>query len=201
MDVHVRSLAGQWQWLDELCAASLNSCGPASDALRKTTNVAGPECSGSYPPGPDCGTNVVALQEAFGIQPTSVQTDADVATSLVKFWTDGSAVIIHCQTGEFQDTQYRGDRAAVNAFELRSIPQQEEGCPCLGDLNADEQVDLDDLQAVAGILLDAGSPFIVPVGEGDCGDLNTDLQVDLDDLQAVAGILLDAGSPFIVPCP
>ena len=109
-------------------------------------------------------------------------------------------MIIHCQTGELQDSQYRGDRAAVNAFELRSIPQEEEGCPCLGDLNADEQVDLDDLQAVAGILLDAGSPFIVPVGEGHCGDLNTDLQVDLDDLQAVAGILLDAGSPFIVDC-
>jgi len=203
MDVHVRSLAGQWEWLsEELCPASLSSCGPAGDALRKTTGVAGPECSGNVadPPGPDCGTNVVALQEAFGIQPTSTQTDAEVATSTVRFWTDGSAVIIHCQTGQLQDSQYRGDRAALNAFELRSIPQQEEGCPCLGDLNADEQVDLEDLQGLAGILLDAGSPFVVPVEEGYCGDLNNDLQVDLDDLQTVAGILLDAGSPFIVQC-
>ena len=31
-----------------------------------------------------------------------------------------------------------------------------------GDLNSDEQIDLDDLQAVAGILLEAGSPFVVP---------------------------------------
>jgi len=53
---------------------------------------------------------------------------------------------------------------------------------------------------VAGILLQAGSPFVVPVEEGHCGNMNDDLQIDLEDLQAVAGILLDAGSPFIVPC-
>jgi len=74
------------------------------------------------------------------------------------------------------------------------------GCVCPGDLNADDQIDLDDLQEVAGILLDAGSPFIMTVEEGHCADLNEDGQVDLDDLQAVAGILLDAGSPFIVTC-
>ena len=74
------------------------------------------------------------------------------------------------------------------------------GCPCFGNLNADDQVDLDDLQAVAGILLDAGSPFVVEVEAGHCGNMNDDLQIDLEDLQAVAGILLDAGSPFIAPC-
>jgi len=162
LDVHVRSLSGQWEWLrEELCEASLSACGPAGDALRKTTGLAD-GCTGNEDaPGVDCGTNVLALQEAFGIQPTSTQIDAEVATSTVRFWTDGSAVIIHCQTGQLQDSQYRGDRAAVNAFELRSIPQEEEGCSCLGDLNADKQVDLEDLQALAGILLDAGSPFIV----------------------------------------
>jgi hypothetical protein len=75
-----------------------------------------------------------------------------------------------------------------------------DGCPCIGDVNEDDQVDLDDLQAVAGILLDAGSPFIVEVEAGHCGNMNDDLQIDLDDLQAVAGILLDAGSPFVVMC-
>ena len=75
-----------------------------------------------------------------------------------------------------------------------------DGCPCIGDVNEDGQVDLDDLQAVAGILLDAGSPFIVEVEAGHCGNMNDDLQIDLDDLQAVAGILLDAGSPFVVSC-
>jgi len=74
------------------------------------------------------------------------------------------------------------------------------GCTCLGDLNADSQIDLEDLQAVAGILLEAGSPFVVPVEPGHCGNLNDDEQIDLEDLQALAGILLDAGSPFIVPC-
>jgi len=78
------------------------------------------------------------------------------------------------------------------------------GCQCPGDLNpspaGNGQIDLDDLQAVAGILLDAGSPFIVNVQADHCGDLNQDGQVDLDDLQAVARILLDGGSPFIVQC-
>jgi hypothetical protein len=63
-----------------------------------------------------------------------------------------------------------------------------------------EQIDLEDLQAVAGILLQAGSPFVVEVEAGHCGNMNDDLQIDLEDLQAVAGILLDAGSPFVVQC-
>jgi len=73
------------------------------------------------------------------------------------------------------------------------------GCSCLGDANEDGQIDLDDLQAIAGMLLDAGSPFIV-VDPPACADITGDGQADLDDLQAVAGILLDAGSPFIVSC-
>jgi len=76
----------------------------------------------------------------------------------------------------------------------------DQGCQCPGDVNGDGQVDLEDLQTVAGILLDVGSPFIVPVEPGHCGNLNGDEQVDLDDLQTVAGMLLDAGSPFVVPC-
>jgi len=34
-------------------------------------------------------------------------------------------------------------------------------CTCRGDMNTDGQIDLEDLQTLAGILLDAGSPFIV----------------------------------------
>ena len=74
-------------------------------------------------------------------------------------------------------------------------------CPCPGNVNRDTQVDLDDLQSVADILLAEGSPFVVLVGEGDCGDTNADGQIDLDDLQAVADILLAEGSPFVVACP
>ena len=36
---------------------------------------------------------------------------------------------------------------------------------CPGDMNDDSQVDLEDLQAIADILLDAGSPFVVPCSE------------------------------------
>jgi len=73
-------------------------------------------------------------------------------------------------------------------------------CACPGDVNGDGQVDLEDLQVAAGLLLDAGSPFIASVEPSDCGDLNDDEQIDLDDLQALADILLDGGSPFIVLC-
>jgi len=73
------------------------------------------------------------------------------------------------------------------------------GCVCAGDLNSDGQRDLDDLQAVAGILLDAGSPFVV-VDPPECADLNGDGQADLDDLQELAGILLEVGSPFVSQC-
>ena len=64
-------------------------------------------------------------------------------------------------------------------------------CSCLGDLNGDEMVDLEDLQATADILLDAGVPFIVPAGPDHCGELNGDGQIDLEDLQESAGWLLD----------
>jgi len=78
------------------------------------------------------------------------------------------------------------------------------GCSCPGNLDGGApqaaQIDLEDLQILAGMLLDAGSPFVVPVEAGHCGDLNADLQIDLEDLQALASVLLDGGSPFIVPC-
>ncbi len=74
---------------------------------------------------------------------------------------------------------------------------------CLGDLNGDDQIDLDDLADVEARLLEVGSPFIVHPWDEQwhaCGDMNEDHQMDLEDLQALAGILLEAGSPFIVPC-
>ena len=75
------------------------------------------------------------------------------------------------------------------------------GCVCPGDLNGDEQIDLDDLQALAGVLLGVGSPFVAPIPPAPlCTELTGDTQADLDDLQAVAGMLLKAGSPFVVLC-
>ena len=151
------------------------------------------------------GEGVQGLAEAYNIKVTSVLTDADVATSTIEFLTNGSDVLVVYDAG---DNSYadparpgrEGSKAILNAFELVSVGPVQRGCACPGNLTGDKQIDLDDLQAVAGILLDAGSPFIVSVDEGHCGDMNADGQVDLDDLQSVAGVLLDAGSPFIVPC-
>jgi hypothetical protein len=77
-----------------------------------------------------------------------------------------------------------------------------EPCPCPGDL-ADPagQVDLQDLDAMVNLLVNAGPPFIVPVRPGDCGDMaQPTLQVDLQDLDAMVNLLVNAGPPFIVPC-
>jgi hypothetical protein len=63
------------------------------------------------------------------------------------------------------------------------------------------QVDLQDLDAMVNMLVAAGPPFIVTVGPGHCGDLAAPmLQVDLQDLDAMVNMLVAAGPPFIVPC-
>jgi hypothetical protein len=167
--------------------------GPYADSSNKMRNAAG-DCLGN--PG-----GVELIDSAYNIEVTSTLNDDEVATSEISFRTNGSAVlVIYEAPADWTDPRGRdGGRGILNAFEL-VIAGGPPVCPCPGDLNADTQIDLDDLQAVAGILLQAGSPFIVSVDEGHCGDLNNDEQIDLDDLQAVAGILLNAGSPFIVPC-
>jgi len=73
-------------------------------------------------------------------------------------------------------------------------------CPCLGDTNEDGQVDLEDIQNVASLLINAGIPLVYIGYTGSCEDLISDGQIDLEDLQALADMLLQAGVPFIVPC-
>ena len=128
-----------------------------------------------------------------------VGLDAELIPSVVKFHTDGSSAVEVEYVTPFGCDYTLGGAAVLNAFILED-ELEGGGCSCYGDLNDDGRMDLEDLQAVAGILLEAGNPFIVLVDEGDCGDLNEDLQIDLGDLQAVAGRLLQAGSPFIIQC-
>jgi len=137
------------------------------------------------------GDDAAELQAAINVPVQDTVVDDELVPSVVKFSTKGIGMVtVHYQASS--------TRVAVNAFHLLSIA--EAGCACAGDMNGDTQVDLDDLQAVAGILLDAGSPFIVQ-DPPDCADATGDGQADLDDLQAVACILLDVGSPFIADCP
>ena len=74
-------------------------------------------------------------------------------------------------------------------------------CGCIGDIDADGQVDLEDLQVLAQILLDAGSPFIINTPPAPASaDTTADGQVDLEDLQDLASLLIDVGTPFVYEC-
>ena len=178
---------------------------PASQSSRNCLNE-----ESSMPPMPIVHATAYtdgfeSLMEAYNIKVTSVLTDADAATSTIEFETDGADVRVVYDGGDdsYPDPARpgrEGSKGILNAFELMAVGYVMPECLCPGDLNSDDQVDLEDLQAVAGILLDAGSPFVVLVGEGDCGDLNNDEQIDLEELQAIAGILFNAGSPFVAPC-
>ena len=80
-------------------------------------------------------------------------------------------------------------------------PCPDDGCPCLGDLDGNDQIDLQDLDAMVNLLVAAGPPFMVPVASGHCGDMVATFgQVDLQDLDAMVTLLVGAGPPFIVPC-
>jgi hypothetical protein len=83
------------------------------DAFGKIKAFAGP---------PPYGTNVVAIEEDYDVMPSATTNDNDVTKSLVKFWTDGSPVIIMYESAECETSQYRGCRAVLNAFEVKTVP-------------------------------------------------------------------------------
>ena len=145
---------------------------------------------------------VQMIESAYNVTCTSTLNDDEVATSEVQFRTNGSAVVVIYEAPEdWFDLRGRlGGRGVLNAFELMPA----DGpliCPCPGDLDANDQVDLQDLDALVNMLVAAGPPFIVLVEPGHCGDLAAPMeQVDLQDLDAMVNLLVSAGPPFIVPC-
>ena len=66
--------------------------------------------------------NIAAIQEDYDVMPSATTNDENVTKSLVKFWTDGgSPVIIMYESAQCETSQYRGCRAVLNAFEVRTI--------------------------------------------------------------------------------
>ena len=97
------------QWLN---GAYPQYAGQFWDGLGKIKGFAGP---------PPYGTNVVAIQEDYDVMPSATTNDDDVTRSVVKFWTDGSPLIIMYESGDCATTQYIGCRGVLNAFEVRTI--------------------------------------------------------------------------------
>jgi hypothetical protein len=110
--IHALSIAGAMDYISPL--PDWNQ-GPAWDAHNKMKGVAGP----------DPGNDITAILEPTNVVQTSVTDDSLVGTSLVKFHTDGnSPVILICEAGpgeEGGDSQYVGDRTAINAFEVTRV--------------------------------------------------------------------------------
>jgi hypothetical protein len=92
-----------------------------------------------------CG-DVNMIEGSYNVMPSSTLNDAEVTTSLVKFTTDGSAVLVVYQAPDYEDpSQYMGGRACLNAFELE-IAQSLLGAgpisPCEGTDDADPDASL-----------------------------------------------------------
>ena len=75
-------------------------------------------------------------------------------------------------------------------------------CMCPGDLDHNGQVDLQDLDAMVNLLVNAGPPYLLHVQDwrSHCGNFDGNGQLDLQDLDAMVQLLVNAGPPFIVPC-
>jgi hypothetical protein len=103
------------------------------DGFRKIKGFGGP---------PPHSTNVVAIEEDCNVMPSSTTNDDEVTKSLVKFWTDGSPVIIMYESGDCITTQYIGCRGVLNAFRVVSLADiQFASCPYPVDGGEDVPLD------------------------------------------------------------
>jgi len=77
--------------------------------------------------GSGTGKGVTSLKEAKGINVTSVTSDANVSTSVIKFRTDGNndvLVVFEGGSNKYPDPARRrreGHKAILNAFEIEQI--------------------------------------------------------------------------------
>jgi hypothetical protein len=106
--VHVWSFADANDYGQTMCLSYPQYCGQFYDALNKMKGFAGP----GY------GNNVVAQREAYDVLPSHTTNDDQVTTSVVKFRTDGSPVVLMYEAADWLQTQYIGGRGVLNAFRL-----------------------------------------------------------------------------------
>jgi len=80
----------------------------------------------------------------------------------------------------------------------------EVGCACLGDLNVDGRIRVNDLSIVVSLLTSAGSPYVILPDSpfwNDCADMNGDGRIRVNDLSIIVSLLTGAGSPYVILCP
>lgn len=101
---------------------------------------------------------------------------------------------------------YGGMDTSSLATRLHVIP---EPCPCLGDLNGDNDQDLDDLIDLVGLLKKAKfftGQYLIQPADADwnpCGDMDGDDDIDLDDLIDLVGALKKCKfftGQYVCPC-
>jgi hypothetical protein len=106
--VHVWSFADANDYGQTMCLSYPQYCGQFYDALNKMKGFAAP----GY------GNNVVAQREAYDVLASHTTNDDEVTTSVVKFRTDGSPVVLMYEAADWLQTQYIGGRGVLNAFRL-----------------------------------------------------------------------------------
>jgi hypothetical protein len=175
------------------------------------------------------GGGVTALENVYDVHVSYSLSDDNVATSTIKFETDGSEVLVTYEAPDwgFPDCARQGregGRGILNAFELALVGS---ACQCLGDVSdtggfgePDGKADIGDLNALLMAMLGTypeGDPTGLydvsdqglPCG-ADCSDTSgfgdPDGKVDIGDLNALLMAMIGAypdGDPsglYEIPC-
>jgi len=94
------------------CVDNGSGCGANHSVVRSMAGYTGADSE---------TTGITSLEEAANVVCTSTTNDNEVGTSLIKFITDGSPLVIAYEAATWQsESQYIGGRAVLNAFEIQA---------------------------------------------------------------------------------
>ena len=170
---------------------------------------------------PGTGIGVTPIQDAYDVDVTTVTSDDEVSTSVIKFHTDGNDVLVIYDGGDntYPDPARpgrEGSKGILNAFELILVKPDKPTCQCMGDLagtdgfsDPDNKVDTGDMAKLLSELItgggDAGNNYKVQSPSDYlllCGDLAgtdgfsaPDGRIDTGDMARLLSHLIVNGDP------